>query len=145
MHTDVVHAELELRLVVPGGPDLPVVTDLSYSADDPWAVRIAFRTGSDAEDGTELTVEWLLGRQLLADGLAGPVGDGDVRVWPGLGHLDAVVHLAMSSPSGSAMFHIDRSQLAAFLRRTYEVVALGAESGRVDVDVELRALLGDRC
>ena len=73
-----VRTELELRLVVPGGPSLPVLADLRYSADDPWAVRVAFQTGGEG-DGI---VEWMFARQLLTDGVSGTVGEGDVRVWP---------------------------------------------------------------
>ena len=42
---DSVSAELELRLVVPGSPSLPVTAEMSYDRDDPYAVRVAFHTG----------------------------------------------------------------------------------------------------
>ena len=94
-------AELELRLVVPGGPALPLLAELHYTAEDPWAVRVAFHVGSgqDADD----TVEWLFARQLLTEGTARTVGEGDVRVWPSVRGRERVVNLAMTSPSGSAV------------------------------------------
>jgi len=79
-HIATVTADLELRLVVPGGPSLPVMAGLRYDSVDPWAVRVAFETGGEG-DGV---VEWLFARQLLTDGIAGACGEGDVRVWPAL-------------------------------------------------------------
>lgn len=137
--TATVRAELELRLVVPGGPSLPVLADLHYAADDPWAVRVAFQVGT-AQAGAGV-VEWLFARQLLTDGVAGPVGDGDVRVWPSVVAGDRVVDLAMASPSGSALFEIDRDALVAFLQQTFLAVPTGTEQHVVDLDAELALLL----
>jgi hypothetical protein len=132
-----VTAELELRLVVPGGPSLPVLAGLRYQADDPWAVRVTFVTGGDG-DGT---VQWLFARQLLTDGIRHAVGEGDVRVWPSVVDGERVVNLAMASPSGSALFEIDRDALVEFLQQTYLAVPTGAEEEIVDLDAELALLL----
>lgn len=137
-HTTRVTTELELRLVVSGGPSLPVLATLRYDARDPWAVRIVFQTGEDGEG-----VEWLFARQLLTDGVARPAGQGDVRVWPAPDRRDRVVHLAMASPSGSALFEIHRDDLVTFLQSTYLVVANGGEEQVVDLDDELALLLRD--
>jgi hypothetical protein len=134
-----VSTELELRLVVPGGPSLPVLAGLRYQADDPWAVRVTFQTG--AED--DATVEWMFARQLLTDGIRQTVGEGDVRVWPASVAGERVVNLAMASPSGSALFEIDRDELVEFLQQTYLAVPTGAEDEVVDLDVELLLLLGE--
>lgn len=135
-----VRAELELQLVVPGGPPLPVVAGLRYDACDPWAVRVAFRTGG-VGDGV---VEWMFARQLLTDGMAGPVGEGDVRVWPSGAGRERVVELAMASPSGSALFEIDRDGLLEFLQATYLAVPTGVEDEAVDLDAEIAVLLPGR-
>jgi hypothetical protein len=134
-----VHAELELRLVVPGGPSLPVLADLTYCATDPWAVRVGFQTGGEG-DGV---VEWMFARQLLTDGVAAAVGEGDVRVWPGNSDGERVVHIAMASPSGSALFEVDRDDVIEFLQQTYLAVPTGSEEELVDLDAEV-ALLLDR-
>lgn len=134
-----VRTELELRLVVPGGPSLPVLADLRYSADDPWAVRVAFQTGGDG-DGV---VEWMFARQLLTDGISGTVGEGDIRVWPAMSGGERVINLAMASPSGSALFEIDRDELVEFLQHTYLAVPTGSEEDVVDLDAELALLLDD--
>ncbi len=132
-----VSTELELRLVVPGGPSLPVLAGLRYQADDPWAVRVTFQTG-EGEDGS---VEWMFARQLLTDGIRKTVGEGDVRVWPSLADGERVVSLAMASPSGSALFEIDRDALVEFLQQTYLAVPTGLEEQVVDLDAELALLL----
>ena len=139
-HPATVHTELDLRLVVPGGPSLPVVAGVRYDVADPWAVRVAFHTGAEG-DGV---VEWIFARSLLSDGVAGPVGEGDVRVWPALQGRERVVHLAMASPSGSALFEMDRDELVQFLQRTYAAVPTGAESAVVDLDAEIALLLAER-
>ena len=51
-----VRTELELRLVVPGGPSLPVLADLRYAADDPW--------------GTGQTLEWATSSPAPGDNFA---------------------------------------------------------------------------
>lgn len=133
-----VSAELELRLMVPGGPALPVLAGLRYQAADPWAVRVSFRTGAEP-DGT---VEWLFARELLTDGIRDSAGEGDVRVWPSMSDGQRVVNLAMTSPSGSALFEIDRDALVEFLQQTYVAVPTGAEPDVVDLDIEIALLLG---
>ena len=151
-----VHTQLELRLVVPGGPSLPVLAGMHYASADPWAVRVAFRTGghssADSSDGSdassadssvdssETTVEWLFARQLLTDGVRTTAGEGDVRVWPSESGRERVVNLAMASPSGSALFEIDRDALVEFLQQTYLAVPTGAEDEVVDLDAELALL-----
>jgi len=136
-HIATVRAELELRLVVPGGPMLPLVAGMSYAANDPWAVRVAFHTGGEG-DGI---VEWLFARQLLTEGVAGRVGEGDVRVEPSARHGVHLVNIAMTSPSGSALFEIDRDVLVEFLQQTYLAVPTGSEEDVVDLDAELAGLL----
>ncbi len=138
-HIATVTAELELRLIVPGGPSLPVRAGLRYSADDPWAVRVTFQTGGEG-DGT---VEWMFARQLLTDGVGRTVGEGDVRVWPSGGADERVVNLAMASPSGSALFEIDRDDVMEFLQQTYLAVPTGCEEEVVDLDADLAVLLGE--
>ena len=141
-HIATVRTELELRLVVPGGPSLPVLADLRYSADDPWAVRVAFQTGARNEDGSgDGIVEWMFARQLLTDGVSGTVGEGDIRVWPAMAGGERVINLAMASPSGSALFEIDRDALVEFLQQTYLAVPTGSEEDVVDIDAELALLL----
>jgi len=135
-HLAMVSTELALRLILPGGTSLRIVAGLRYEAADPWAVRVAFHTGS----GGDGTVEWVFARQLLTDGVSSACGQGDVRVWPALHGRDRVVNLAMASPSGSALFEMDRNDLVGYLEQTYRVVPTGAESEVVDLDAEIALL-----
>jgi hypothetical protein len=130
-----VSAELELRLVVPGSTSLPVLADLTYDVADPYAVRVAFHTG-----GPDV-VEWTFARQLLTDGVARPGGEGDVQVWPSHSGSHSIVCIALSSPSGRALFEAPLGEVVEFLTRTYALVPTGSESDHVDVDAELALLL----
>jgi Streptomyces sporulation and cell division protein, SsgA len=130
-----VTAEVGLSLVVPEHGCVPLVASLYYSAEDPYAIRMAFHVGTDEP------VEWIFARDLLAVGLEGPAGEGDVQVWPADEDGREVLNIALSSPFGEAHFETSRSSTAAFLGRTYEVIAPGHESDYVDVDAELDELL----
>ena len=130
-----VSAELGLSLVVPDHGAVPLVASLCYSADDPYAIRMAFQVGTDEP------VEWIFARDLLAVGLEGPAGEGDVQVWPTDDHGTDLLNIALSSPFGDAHFEAPRSSAATFLARTYEVIAAGHECDYVDVDTELDDLL----
>jgi Streptomyces sporulation and cell division protein, SsgA len=130
-----VSAEIGLSLVVPEHGAVPLVASLFYSAEDPYAIRMAFHVGTDEP------VEWIFARDLLAVGLEGPAGEGDVQVWPGDEQGRELLNIALSSPFGEAHFEAPRSSLAAFLSRTYEVIAPGDETDHIDVDAELDELL----
>jgi hypothetical protein len=130
-----VSAELGLSLVVPDHGAVPLVASLYYSADDPYAIRMAFHVGTDEP------VEWIFARDLLAVGLEGPAGEGDVQVWPSDDHGRELLNIALSSPFGEAHFEAPRASTAAFLGKTYEVIAAGKESDFINVDAELDELL----
>lgn len=134
-----VTAELELQLVVPGSAALPVRAGMRYDITDPYAVQVAFHTGSP--DAGSAVVDWTFARQLLADGVAAPVGEGDVQVWPSASAGASVVCLSLSSPSGKALFEVPLPALVDFLGHTYAAVPTGGESAYVDVDAELALLL----
>jgi hypothetical protein len=137
IHPDGVSTEIVFRLVVSDGPDRAVHATLRYLPHDPYAVRVGFHTGS-----TEI-VEWTFARSLLSDGVTHPVGDGDVQVWPTDNAEQAGVCLALSSPSGRALFEAPLPRVVAFLTQTYALVPNGSEGGFVNVDAELASLLQD--
>ena len=122
-------------LVVANGPDRPVHAELSYSPDDPYAVRVAFHTG------TSETVEWTFARSLLTDGVTHPVGVGDVQVWPRTSRSNPMVCLSLSSPTGCALFEAPLTRIVHFLTETYAVIPTGAESRFIDLDAELDRLI----
>ena len=128
---------------------------LVYDSLDPFAVRVRFGDGGPDEVGSapedsydamdeaaaeDSGVEWLLSRDLLRAGLTGPVGEGDVRLWPARGGLD-VVFLQLRAPSGEALFELSGAVVGEFLRESEMLVPSGAESDASRVDDELSALL----
>lgn len=132
-------SELDLRLVVPGASSLPVRAELRYDVNDPYAVQVAFRTGTTG--GPHDTVEWTFGRQLLGDGVSRAAGEGDVRVWPSISSGEPVVCLSLTSPTGQALFEVPLRALVSFLERAYGAVPAGSEGAHVDLDAELALLL----
>src|SRR3954453_13676798 len=110
---DSVTSVIELRLVVPGSPSLPVTADITFDHADPYAVRVAFHTG-----GSDI-VEWTFGGALLTDGVTRPVGEGGVWVWPARSGGKPGVCLSQSSPSGRALFEAPLSELVEFLTKAY--------------------------
>jgi hypothetical protein len=135
INPEVVSTDIVFRLLIDDGPDRAVSACLTYVPQDPYAVRVGFRTGDDD------IVEWTFARSLLSDGVTHPVGDGDVQVWPTNEAKQSGVCVALSSPSGQALFEAPLPRVVQFLTRTYAVVPTGAESGFVDVDAELALLL----
>lgn len=131
----IVSAELGLMLIVPDHEAVPLVASLFYSADDPYAIRMAFHVGTDEP------VEWIFARDLLAAGLKGSAGDGDVRVWPGYPDGHEVLNIALSSPFGQAHFEAPMAATADFVHRTFSVIADGREDDFIDLDGELDELL----
>ena len=124
-----------LACVDPWGRVVEVPTTLGYRADDPYAVALVFHSASG-------DVEWVVSRTLLLQGLAAPTGEGDVRVYPSIDEDARVVAiLDFCSPDGRLIAQADSLSLQSFLARTFELVPVGTESGRLDLDGLIAALL----
>ena len=126
-----------LELIDPTGGITPIEAELHYDPTDPYAVTTVFMTGSTQ-------VRWTFGRDLLAQGLYEPTGDGDVHVWPCLdsdGH--AVVIIELCSPDGEALVQARTGDLSTFVDRMTKAVALGGESAHLDIDAAIFAILAD--
>jgi hypothetical protein len=135
-----VSAELGLMLVVPQHATVPLVASMFYSGEDPYAVRMAFHVGTDEP------VEWIFARDLLAAGMTGPSGEGDVRVWPspadeGTAPGETALNIVLSSPFGQAHFEAPMQAMADFLRRTFDAIPTGHEGDYIDIGGELDGLL----
>ncbi|MBV9831382.1 MAG: SsgA family sporulation/cell division regulator [Marmoricola sp.] len=110
--------------------------DLVFDPTDPYAVQLVVGQG----DGPVVT--WSFARDLLAEGLYDPIGDGDVIVWPCLAtDGKAVVVIELRSPHGMAMLQTPSRTVQRFVETIYESVPAGAESARIDVDAMLAHLL----
>jgi hypothetical protein len=117
------------------GSASPVIAELSYRAEDPYAVHITFAV-------EQMHVTWTFARELLVLGATKPMGRGDVRVWPDLDQIGhTLVCLEISSGDGIALMQCRTSDLYPFIRRVLTAVPLGEESANVDLDAEVAALL----
>lgn len=132
----VIEQSVQARMVAsaPRMETLPAV--LSYDRTDPFAIRMAFPAPATLE-GTE--VSWLFSRELLAEGTDAPAGLGDVRIRP-FGYERTV--LEFHAAEGIAMVHVRTAELRRFLRRTRQLVPVGAEHRFLDLDRSLTDLLG---
>jgi hypothetical protein len=125
---------VNLELIDSSGAATPIEAELRYDPADPYAVTTVFMTGASQ-------VRWTFGRELLAEGLYEPSGDGDVHVWPCLdssGH--AVVIIELCSPDGEALVQAKSGDLRRFVDRMNAVVELGSESALIDVDAAINAI-----
>ncbi|MFD9700423.1 SsgA family sporulation/cell division regulator [Lentzea sp. NPDC059081] len=118
-----------VEFVRPDGSMESMNVDLHYRSDDPHAVTMRFHT-RDQES------TWLVGRELLADGLMSPAGMGDVRLRPADGD---VLVLELLTEDSHAVFHLSADELGRFLDSTYAAVPAGGEV--VDFDLLLKDLL----
>lgn len=126
-----------VRLVVAEGVDRPVMLDLSYGRADPYAVSLTFHMCADT------TVRWVVGRDLLLDGLVKLTGVGDVQVWPCRDPGADRVHIALCPcPKQEAVVVTASARaLGSFLQRTLAVVPPGTEECHLDMDGAVHQLL----
>jgi hypothetical protein len=116
-----VEATVQMRMLVADADPVPLPVVLQYMASDPCAVHAVF-----SGDGME--VVWVLGRELLRDGLARPIGDGDVHCWPSWGTGQELLMISLTSPDGQAVLECAADDVRRFLDRTEAVVSPGDES-----------------
>ncbi|MFJ5530276.1 SsgA family sporulation/cell division regulator [Streptomyces sp. NPDC093261] len=129
---------LSVQLVVSDEMSLPMSLRLRYEPSDPYAVRAVFNAV-----GSDETVEWIIGRDLLFDGLKGPVGEGDIRVWPAVESDRCDLYILLTPPGGTALIKAPAQEIKTFLRETESVVPRGTEPAHVDVDALLGHLLAE--
>ncbi|MEU0027217.1 SsgA family sporulation/cell division regulator [Streptomyces sp. NPDC006335] len=124
------------RLIIAENQELPVSATLRYDSTDPLAVCVDF-PAEVCLDGQEVT--WTFARALLAEGLGGPAGGGDVHIWPCGADVTVV---EFHSPYGLALLQFRTPTLRSFLLRTYAVVGAGQEDLDEAVERGLSALFG---
>jgi hypothetical protein len=126
--------EVEMRIMVDGGGSLPMPCTLRYEVTDPFAVSATFRS-------TDGTVTWVFARDLLAEGLSAPAGEGDIRVSPVHALGRSLVRLELSSPAGHAVMEGPLAQVEAFLAMSFDVLPAGYEWQYLNFDTALAELL----
>lgn len=124
-----VSALIVVRLEAPTG-HVYFLAHFSYQGGDPYAVKVEFL------DGAKVLARWHFDRQMLAEGLHRPVGEGDVAFRPdkGAGRDELRVDLLGRSADRQeeAVVFVDARALRVFLDRTYAVIAAGEEF--IDLD-----------
>lgn len=115
--------------VRPNGATAPVETELLYDADDPFAVTMNFHAGG-------AVATWVMGRDLIAEGMTMAAGDGDVRLRP---HAGQVLVLELISDRHVTVLRVPASTLRKFLDASYRLVPPGSE--RFDADAFLSIVL----
>ncbi|MGW7044181.1 SsgA family sporulation/cell division regulator [Streptomyces avermitilis] len=123
-----------VELVISRTYSLSMCMSLRYEPTDPYVVRATFFTHTDEP------TEWVLGRDLLADGLTGSAGYGDIRVWRPGGRGDQAMYIVLGSAAGTALLEVPVQDVKAFLENTEALVPRGVESGHVDWDLEVANL-----
>jgi hypothetical protein len=115
------------------GRNIDLPASLTYDAHDPWAVTITFRGPHDE-------VSWVVGRDLLLQGVTDPAGEGDVLLWPSIDEDGrAAVVIEFCSPDGRLVTQLRTHDLYRFLTRTLAIVPLGTEE--IDLDGLVEAIL----
>jgi hypothetical protein len=115
---------------------------LSWNPANPYAVEFRF-TGA-VED-----VVWLIGRELLAEGLAASarVGVGDVRITPVVdfttGQRGETIQVSLHNPTGRSCFYVGARALREFLDQTTARVPFGHELLWVPLDAAINSLFDD--
>lgn len=132
-HTATDSVQQDMFTVLHGQP-APVVTRWSYRADDPFAVTLGVRTRQDR------WIEWLVARDLVVEALERPAGIGDIRMSPQHVQGYDIVEIEIRSADGRAVLEVDRDLLRHFVDSTTELVALGDEEGRLDLDTAIARL-----
>jgi len=116
------------------GQETPLLTRWSYRSDDPFAVMMSISRPSGR------WIDWLLSRDLLIEGLAGPAGVGDVRLTPFSDEEFDVLEVRIGDDEGFASLEFDRDLIERFLEASFEIVPAGAESTVIDVEAEIEKI-----
>lgn len=133
--------EMTIQLVLLATEPIPAEptalgASLRYAVRDPYAVTVHFPAGAASSP-----VTWTFDRDLIADGLHGSAGEGDVHIRPAADRPGAT-YIQLSAPAGRALFAAPTAVLQLFLDATTTLVPVGAEADHVDFDAELEAVFG---
>ncbi|OMI85988.1 cell division protein [Streptomyces sp. M1013] len=122
------HLRLRIGHRVTSDFTVPLNCELSYRADDPLTVTVVF------DNDAEWPVRWVLGRDLLAEGMTVRAGEGEVVLWP-LPHGDLPASFCLQvGGARTALFEMPVGPVAEWLAGTYAMVPSGTELDGVNWD-----------
>ncbi|MER6500549.1 SsgA family sporulation/cell division regulator [Streptomyces sp. NPDC001455] len=130
----VIEQSVQARMVASAPRMETLPATLRYDRRDPFAVSMAFPAKATLEGAD---VSWEFSRELLAAGMDGAAGLGDVRIRP-YGYDRTV--LEFHAVEGIAMVHVRTAELRLFLERAQELVPAGDEHRFLDLDRDLTDL-----
>ncbi|WP_019356491.1 SsgA family sporulation/cell division regulator [Streptomyces sp. AA1529] len=132
-----VTGEWQVSLVLSDEWAAPLPAQFTYSAEDPYAVRLDFYLTMANP------ISWVFARELLIAGALRSSGQGDVRAWP---TYDDMICLCLNSRDGEALLEMPVAPLIDWLERTYQLVPPGREHAHqpLDADTLLRRLLDEQ-
>ncbi|MGZ9928758.1 SsgA family sporulation/cell division regulator [Streptomyces sp. NC-S4] len=117
-------ALLVVRLEASSG-GVPLLARFSYDPEDPYVVQATFL------DGPTALARWHFDRQMLAEGLHRPVGEGDVTFSPHTAAGAEELRVTLRGPStemqGDAVLVLEARAVACFLEQSYAVTGAGEE------------------
>ncbi len=107
--------------------DEAIVATFTYNVYEPFQVAAAFTIGGAS------TVQWVMGRDLLREGVVLPTGLGDIRVYP----VADTLYVELTSPSGRAILEGPIDPIIAFVEAVFAAVPEGREQEYFSIDAEL--------
>ncbi|MGW1076294.1 SsgA family sporulation/cell division regulator [Streptomyces sp. NPDC002537] len=114
---------------------LSVTAAFKYRSRTPYEVQVTFTHRE------QFLAYWVFSRSLLMQGVTRPVGEGSVRVWPGVEKGQPVAYLGFYGDRSGAVYRTRLADLVNWNTRTEILVPVGSEYMHVDVDAGLAALL----
>jgi hypothetical protein len=121
---------ITMQLIGPDESVMPVLAELSYRVCDPYTVRAVFT-------GSHTMSTWLLGRELIAQGLEADqdscAGTGDVQVWRDEDR--SYVLISLNGVEGNALLAAPAEPLERFITKTEALVPFDNESDQMDPEI----------
>jgi hypothetical protein len=121
-----------VRATLVSDPSMPAVrAEFRYRPWDPFTVLLELALDQSP------SVSWEFARDLVLTGIKGPVGLGDVRLFPG----EHGVHLELYGQRSAAVLVLDQQDVERFLAESLRMVPVGGESEFHRLDDEIALLV----
>lgn len=114
--------------------DAEVAGELRYDPTDPFAVTLVVCPELSSP------VEWVFARELLSQGVAAPIGEGDVTVEPMNVAGARLVQITLATDKVASLV-TSTDTVVEFLVESYALVPSGCELDDIDIDAAISALL----